>query len=193
MVTFSWLTYWGKDDMTINLITHLANSDWATHCYVPDTRKTAKLKIHGSYPQSLSLGKKTDINHFIININYVKCLKKKQQGTQLRLGETVEVISEGILKGNRALGDMEREGTFQAEGPAHAKALVWGKGGEGGYQLSVHWSSPGWGRGLDQRGNKVDGNKWADECVAHRELTGGYDWSKERIWSHMKKWVGYNV
>lgn len=27
MVTFSWLTYWGKDDMTINLITHLANSD----------------------------------------------------------------------------------------------------------------------------------------------------------------------
>lgn len=66
-------------------------------------KKNAKPKTHGPYPQNLSLGKKTDIkkNHFVttyINTNYVKCHERKQRGTQLRLGEIVEVIFEGILK-----------------------------------------------------------------------------------------------
>lgn len=47
-----------------------------------------------------------------------------------------------------ALAAGEAKGTFQAEGPGHAKALVCGRRGESRYQLSSHWFSPGWGNGL---------------------------------------------
>ena len=101
------------------------------------------------------------------NTNYAKGYDRKQ-GVSPQGGKVWKDYLSRNLKDEEGLDRWraeEVEGTVQAEGPARAKALMWGRRGETGHQLSVYWSGLGVGRGLDQRGDKWGEDKWADEST----------------------------
>lgn len=65
--------------------------------------------------------------------------------------------------------------------------------GKRGYPFSAHWSSLGWGKSWTRVMVTKEMETSEQMSVSHRELTGGYEWYKEKTWSNMKKWAGYNV